>query len=118
MGHEEYGLMIDQIKEVVLTPAITRMPQTPSYMKGVANIRGNVIAILDLANRFALTDAATNGDQYKYTLVVESEDLKMGLLVHEVPPLQRLSSMTLLALLQMETSKEITLRESLRRAKD
>lgn len=84
LGNEEYGLHIDQIKEVVITPNITRMPQTPPYIKGVANIRGNVIAIFDLEERFNLVRTIqTQGS--KYTLVVESEDVKMGLLVTAVP---------------------------------
>ena len=84
LGNEEYGLRIDQIKEVVLTPNITKMPQTPSYIKGVANIRGNVIAIFDLEDRFNLARTIQHTGS-KYTLVVESEDVKMGLLVNEVP---------------------------------
>src|SRR5689334_1810188 len=84
LGNEEYGLHIDQIKEVVITPNITRMPQTPSYVKGVANVRGNVIAIFDLEDRFSLTNTIQARGS-KYTLVVESEDIKMGLLVSEVP---------------------------------
>ena len=54
LGTEEYALSIDQIKEVVLTPRIAKMPQTPSYIKGVANIRGNIIAILDLEQKFGI----------------------------------------------------------------
>lgn len=84
LGQEEYGLHIDQIKEVVITPNITRMPQTPSYVMGVANIRGNVIAIFDLEDRFNLTRTIQKQGS-KYTLVVEGEDVKMGLLVNEVP---------------------------------
>lgn len=84
LGNEEYGLHIDQIKEVVITPTITRMPQTQSYVKGVANIRGNVIAIFDLEDRFNLTRTIQSQGS-KYTLVVESEDVKLGLLVNEVP---------------------------------
>lgn len=86
LGEEEYGLPIDQIKEVVITPTITRMPQTPSYMKGVANIRGNVIAILDLEEKFVLTrnmESPHVGNHY--TLVIESNEYKMGILVREVP---------------------------------
>lgn len=85
LGQEEYGLRIDQIKEVVITPNITKMPQTPPYVKGVANIRGNVIAIFDLEERFNLQRTETHLSGKRYTLVVESEDLKMGLLVNEVP---------------------------------
>lgn len=84
LGDEEYGLHIDQIKEVVLTPNITKMPKTPDYVKGVANIRGNVIAIIDLQSKFGL--AETNGTtQASYTLVIESDEFKMGVLVHDVP---------------------------------
>jgi purine-binding chemotaxis protein CheW len=61
------------------------MPQTPPYVKGVANIRGNVIAIFDLEDRFNLKNAEQEHVKSKYTLVVESEDVKLGLLVKEVP---------------------------------
>ncbi|QHT67720.1 purine-binding chemotaxis protein CheW [Rhodocytophaga rosea] len=85
-GNEEYGLAIDQIKEVVLTPKITKMPQTPHYVKGVANIRGNIIAIIDLEEKFGITDKNTEiNTEGKYTLVVASEEFKVGILVKEVP---------------------------------
>ena len=84
-GGEEYGLMIDQIKEVVLTPHITQMPQTPDYIKGVANIRGNIIAIIDLEEKFELNTKDQSADAHGYTLVVESDEYKVGILVNEVP---------------------------------
>ncbi len=93
LGQEEYGLHIDQIKEVVITPTITRMPQTPAFVKGVANIRGNVIALLDLEEKFGLvrsSETVQNGNNF--TLVIESEDFKMGILVREVPNTLSISS--------------------------
>lgn len=86
LGKEEYALHIDQIKEVVLTPGIAKIPQTPSYIKGVANIRGNVIAIVNLEDKFNLNleDGVSDGTS-NYTLVVESADFKIGILVKEVP---------------------------------
>jgi purine-binding chemotaxis protein CheW len=86
LGTEEYALSIDQIKEVVLTPRIAKMPQTPSYIKGVANIRGNIIAILDLEEKFGI-DNSKNQPEFNsnYTLVIESETYKAGFLVKEVP---------------------------------
>ena len=84
LGNEEYGMQIDQIKEVVITPHVTRMPQSAAYIRGVANVRGNVIAILDLEERFNL-DRVILEKGSRYTLVVESEELRMGLLVSEVP---------------------------------
>lgn len=87
LGSEEYGLSIEQIKEVVLTPRIAKMPQTASYIKGVANIRGNIIAIMDLEQKFGLTknQAQENDVNSHYTLVVESDEYKVGILVKEVP---------------------------------
>lgn len=84
LGGEEYALEIDQIKEVVLTPGIAQIPQTPPYIKGVANIRGNIIAIIDLEEKFGL-DNVTNIATAQYTLVVENENFKVGILVKEVP---------------------------------
>jgi len=84
-GEEEYALQIDQIKEVVITPNITKMPQTPEFVKGVANIRGNIIAILNLEEKFGLKKSAENEDGKNFTLVIESEEFKVGLLVKEVP---------------------------------
>src|SRR5690606_8957833 len=86
LGHEEYGMPIDHIKEVVITPAITRMPQTPSFVRGVANIRGNIIAILDLEEKFGLrSNAESEASGSNFKLVIESEEYKMGILVREVP---------------------------------
>lgn len=88
LGKEEYAMNIDQIKEVVITPKIAKVPQTAAYIKGVANIRGNVIAIMDLEERFSLMDVTKDDEMAKianYTLVVESDAFKVGILVKEVP---------------------------------
>lgn len=86
LAGEEYGLSIDQIKEVVLTPRVAKMPQTPSYIKGVANIRGSIIAIMDLEQKFGLGEGLYEEDgKQNYTLVVENEAFKIGILVKEVP---------------------------------
>lgn len=85
LGHEEYGLSINQIKEVVLTPAITRMPQSPSFVRGVANIRGTVIAMLDLEAKFGLETSSSAECISNYTLIIDSSEYKIGILVKEVP---------------------------------
>jgi len=88
LGKEEYAMNIEQIKEVVLTPRIAKVPQTSSYIKGVSNIRGNIIAIMDLEERFGLLGSettATTEQLPNYTLVIESEEYKVGILVKEVP---------------------------------
>lgn len=85
LGNEEYALSIEHIKEVVLTPRIAKMPQTPPYIKGVANIRGNIIAILDLEEKFGIEKNENLVSTGNYTLVLENNNFKAGFLVREVP---------------------------------
>jgi len=86
LGEEEYALKIDQVKEIVVTPRIANVPQTPDFLKGVANIRGNIIAIIDLERKFNLNTAGQEWHHgLNYTLVIESENHKVGILVREVP---------------------------------
>jgi len=87
LGDEEYAFSLDEIKEVVITPNIAKVPQTPDFIKGVANIRGNVIAIMDLETKFNIAKHAekAHGDTANYTLVVEHKNLNVGILVNDVP---------------------------------
>jgi len=82
IGNEEYALRIDTVKEVVLTPKTTQIPLTPEYIRGVANIRGEILPIIDLALRLKLPHDCRDA---KYTLVVEHENIKLGILSPEVP---------------------------------
>ncbi len=87
LGLEEYAVRIAQVKEITVTPEIARMPRTPAFLRGVANIRGELIAVLDLEERFQLTPAplADPADRRTYTLVVEAADYSIGILVRQMP---------------------------------
>jgi purine-binding chemotaxis protein CheW len=54
VGQEEYGLEILRVKEVIRLREITRLPRAPSFVKGIINLRGDVIPIIDLRDRFGL----------------------------------------------------------------
>ncbi|MBF9255617.1 purine-binding chemotaxis protein CheW [Pontibacter sp. 172403-2] len=88
LGTEKYGIKIEQVKEVTVTPSVTRMPRTPAFIKGVANIRGDIIAIMDLEERFGIRPAPLSPEanpNITYTLVIEAKDYKIGVVVKEVP---------------------------------
>lgn len=86
VGDEAYGLPIDQVKEVVHTPRMAKMPRTPDHLKGVANIRGRILPIMDLKEKFGLSDGTGEEDEGgDYTLVIEGEEISIGVLVREVP---------------------------------
>ena len=54
LAEEEYGIGILKIKEIIGMMPITSVPQTPSFVKGVINLRGKVIPVLDLRMRFEM----------------------------------------------------------------
>ncbi|MFW6147864.1 MAG: chemotaxis protein CheW [Thermodesulfobacteriota bacterium] len=54
LDEEEYGIGILKIKEIIGMMAITTVPQTPEYVKGVINLRGKVIPVVDLRLRFGM----------------------------------------------------------------
>ncbi|GAB3847921.1 chemotaxis protein CheW [Hymenobacter terrigena] len=85
LGDEDYGIRIEQVKEVTVTPDVARMPKTPPFIKGIANLRGDIIAILDLEERFRLRPAGRPIPERSYTIAVEAADYVLGLMVREVP---------------------------------
>ena len=54
LAGEEYGLEILKVKEIIGIMTITSVPQTPSYVKGVINLRGKVIPVIDLRLKFSM----------------------------------------------------------------
>jgi purine-binding chemotaxis protein CheW len=62
LGKEEYGLEILKVREIIGYMNITAVPRTPSFVKGVINLRGQVIPVIDLRLRFGM-EAAEVTDQ-------------------------------------------------------
>jgi len=56
LGEEAYGIGILKIKEIIGMMPITTVPRTPEFVKGVINLRGKVIPVIDLRMRFALEE--------------------------------------------------------------
>jgi purine-binding chemotaxis protein CheW len=54
MAEEEYGIGILKIKEIIGMMPVTTVPQTPEFVKGVINLRGKVIPVVDLRLRFGM----------------------------------------------------------------
>lgn len=62
LGYEEYGVGIMKIREIIGLMPITSVPQTPAFVKGVINLRGKVIPVVDLRLRFSM-DAIPHDDK-------------------------------------------------------
>ncbi len=61
------------------------MPKTPAFIKGIANLRGDIIAIMDLEERFQLRRSGRELPDASFTIAVEAPGFTIGLLVREVP---------------------------------
>lgn len=83
VGSEEYGLDIDSITEVVRPLKITPLPKMPAFIEGVINLRGVIIPVVDLRNRFELKTAANDPRRMRMLITrgaVSGADGNSGLL--------------------------------------
>lgn len=61
LGSESYGIHIMKVQEIVGFMTITRVPRTPSFIRGVINLRGKVIPVIDLRVRFGMDAIPSTG---------------------------------------------------------
>jgi len=82
LANEDYGLDISHVKEIVGLQKITTLPDMPNFVKGVINLRGTVIPVIDMRTRFRLGPEAYN--DRTCVIVVNIGQVKVGLVVDTV----------------------------------
>ena len=90
LGQEEFGVDIAQVREIIKPTEITQMPNSPPFVEGVINLRGQITTIMDLRKRVDLGEA-TKTDQMRI-IVVELEDNTIGMVVDSVTEVLRISN--------------------------
>ena len=90
LHEEEYGLEILKVREIIGLMDITAVPQTPDYVRGVINLRGQVIPVIDLRLKFGLTE----GEYGRRTciIVVDVNGVLMGIVVDTVSEVMDIAS--------------------------
>jgi len=88
LGDEEYGADINQVREIIRTGNITPIPDSPDFIKGVCNIRGEIPVIIDLKERFFLP--IKEDVDNKHIVMTERDKSVFGLLVDEVTEVLRI----------------------------
>ena len=82
---EEYALQIEQVREIIECERITAIPSMPPVARGVMNLRGQVVPIIDLPVKFGLAGTSLDG---AYVVVVDlvwsGESVRLGLLTREL----------------------------------
>ncbi|MBT3355614.1 MAG: purine-binding chemotaxis protein CheW [Candidatus Scalindua sp.] len=82
LGSEEYGIAILRVREIIGLMDITTVPQTPEYMKGVINLRGKVIPVIDLRLKFSMQEEEHT--QETCVIVTEVNSTSIGIIVDSV----------------------------------
>ena len=90
LANEEYGLPITKVQEINRLVPVTKLPQTPSFMEGIINLRGRIIPVIDLRKRFAM--AVTAHDDDTRIIIVEINGQILGVTVDAVTEVVRLST--------------------------
>ncbi|WP_419873127.1 chemotaxis protein CheW [Candidatus Pristimantibacillus sp. PTI5] len=79
LGSEEYGIEVDKVRTIERLSPITRVPKTASFIKGVINLRGVVVPVIDLRGRFNLSE--TTPTENSRIIVVAVADIEVGFIV-------------------------------------
>ena len=86
LGGEMFALEIEKVREVLDFPEVTKVPQTPDFMCGVINLRGNVVPVVDLRLKFGMTETVQTVDTRVVIveIIVDEEATVLGALADSV----------------------------------
>jgi purine-binding chemotaxis protein CheW len=82
LDEEEYGIEILKVHEIIGMMSITTVPRTPAFIRGVINLRGKVIPIIDLRLKFAME--AIEQTEETCIIVVQAQSVELGIVVDRV----------------------------------
>jgi purine-binding chemotaxis protein CheW len=90
LSNEEYGVEVLKVREIIRMPGITKMPNTPSYVEGIINLRGKVIPIISMRKRFGLVEV--DHDIHTRIMVMDVGGGLTGFIVDAVSEVIRIHS--------------------------
>jgi len=90
LGDERYGLDIATVYEIIRHQPITAVPQAPAFVEGVINLRGRIIPVVDLRDRFGMTSGELT--RASRIVVAEAAGTRVGLVVDGVSEVLMVSS--------------------------
>lgn len=83
LNNEEHGIEISFVQEIIRIPQlITKIPNMPSYIEGMVNLRGKVVPVIDLKKRFGFEQAERSIDSR--LLILDLENMLLGIIVDDV----------------------------------
>lgn len=90
LGEEDFGVNINNVQEINRMVEITKIPQSPAFVEGVINLRGQIIPVIDLRSWFGFNRLEEKSKENRI-VVVETQSVTVGLVVDAVTEVLRLS---------------------------
>lgn len=88
---EEYGVLIEQVREIRPLESITKVPNAKSYVRGVMNLRGMIVPVIDVKEKLGFSSDGTQSPKSR-VLVADVGGKLTGLLIDEVDQVMRITS--------------------------
>ncbi len=82
LGEEEYAIEILKVQEIIGLMTITPVPKMPDYIRGVLNLRGKIVPVMNLRTRFGLEEIEDTDETC--IIVIQNKEYLMGVLVDKV----------------------------------
>lgn len=90
LANELYGIEITKVREIILISEITRIPQTPHYVKGLINLRSTVIPVIDLRTLFGIAEGQQTDESR--IMVLQAGRKTVGIMVDAVSEVLRVKN--------------------------
>jgi len=94
LGDETFAASVSKVIEILEIPKITKVPRSPEFMRGVVNLRGNVLSVVDSRIKFGLpiTDDTVNTCIIVMNVNIEGQEITLGLIVDAVKEVCNIAS--------------------------
>ncbi|MDH5764440.1 MAG: chemotaxis protein CheW [Gammaproteobacteria bacterium] len=100
VANEKFGVDILMVQEILRSAEVTAVPNSPEFVEGVLNLRGNIVPVIDLRKRLSLFDPATSQKQ-SWVLILNIENRVVGFIVDHVTEVLKIEEKS------VETAPEI-----------
>lgn len=89
LGEKKFGVNITQTREILSAKDLTYVPDSPDYVRGIINLRGAVVPVVDLHLRLEIAESNENNNEK--IIIIEMDDVTAGMLVDDVEEIKGLT---------------------------
>jgi purine-binding chemotaxis protein CheW len=106
LAEEVFAIDVERVREILEMTSITKVPQTPNFMRGVINLRGSVVPVIDMRLKFGMTESeqTVNTCIIVVEIVMAGEKMVVGALADSVQEVVDMASEQIVAAPQSGTS--------------